>query len=328
MLINNHSYTFFLAPMAEVSTPALRKVIKQFCGEVVLYSEMLASGAINAKAPHNEPLVQRHGFDTPFFYQIVGNNPAIMANAASILQDYGCDGIDINMACSAPHIVKAGCGAQLLVDMRHARDIVKSCRKAVKNLLTVKMRAGYHDIDMDYLKQFIVMLQDEGVNAITLHPRAAKWGFSRSAKWDVIDEIVKHAAIPIIGNGDITTPQLAMQRLHQTRCAGIMIGRAAVQQPWIFALCNALYNNNPLTVTIDHAALWIDVLTNIQTMLPQKLHKSRAHRFCFYFAKNCTFGHELFTIIRKLSAIDDIIKTINDYYMRNPMDQNKHYRVP
>ncbi len=163
--------------MAEVSTPALRKVIKQFCGEVVLYSEMLASGAINAKAPHNEPLVQRYEFDTPFFYQIVGSNPAIM----EMLPPYCW--ITAAMASKSiwravPHLSSGWMRRTVVVDIHHARDIVKSCRKAVKNLLTVKMRAGYHDIDMDYLKQFIIMLQDEGVNAITLHPRAAKWGLA------------------------------------------------------------------------------------------------------------------------------------------------------
>jgi len=303
--------------MAELTTPALRKVVKKFSNSVVLYSEMLASGAINAKAPHNEPLTKRYDFDIPFFYQLVGNNPLIMANAAKILQDYGCEGININMACSAPHILKSGGGAHLLRDIKNAQEIIRACRKTVNSLLTVKMRAGFDDIDINFLKQFIGMLQDEGVDAVIIHPRASKWGFARRACWDIIEAIVTVAKIPIIGNGDITEPTLALQRLQQTHCNGIMIGRAAVQKPWIFAQCDAALRQQSLELSLNIEEIWIDVLENIKEMLPQKLHKSRAHRFCAYYQKNCVFGHSLFSEIRKCDTIDEIINVIKEYFIRN-----------
>ena len=323
MMINGTQYTFHLAPMAELTTPALRKVVKKFTGSVVLYSEMLASGAINAKAPHNEPLITRYDFDTPFFYQLVGNNPAIMANAAAILQDYGCHGININMACSAPHIIKTGAGARLLCDLTSAQAIITACRKTVRGMLTVKMRAGYHDIDISFLKQFIHMLRDEGVDAVIIHPRAAKWGFARKACWDIIAAIVTDIKIPIIGNGDITEPAVALQRLHHTHCDGIMIGRAAIQKPWIFARCDAALRNETLQLSLDIEELWIEVLENIKAMLPQKLHKSRAHRFCAYYHKNITFGHELFSSIRQCTAIDEIIHLVRAYFKRHADEKIK-----
>ena len=317
MIINGKQYIFHLAPMAELTTPALRKVVKKFTNSVVLYSEMLASGAINAKAPHNEPLTKRYDFDTPFFYQLVGNNPLIMANAARILQDYGCDGININMACSAPHILKSGGGAHLLRDITNAKDIIRACRKAITCLLTVKMRAGFDDIDINFLKQFIGMLQGEGVDAVIIHPRAAKWGFARRACWDIIEAIVTVAKIPVIGNGDITQPTLSLERLQKTHCNGIMIGRAAVQKPWIFALCDAALQQQPLELSLNIEEIWIEVLENIKEMLPQRLHKSRAHRFCAYYQKNCVFGHSLFSEIRKCDTIDEIINVIKEYFIRN-----------
>ncbi len=322
-MINGITHTLHLAPMAELTTPALREVVKKFTGNVVLYSEMLASGAINAKAPHNEPLIKRYDFDTPFCYQLVGNNPAIMANAASVLQDYGCDGININMACSAPHILKTGGGANLLCNFNLAKAVIAACRKNVRGLLTVKMRAGFHDIDLLFLRQFVSMLQDEGVDAVIIHPRAAKWGFTRKAHWDVIEAIVTAVKIPVIGNGDITNAELAMQRLQQTHCDGIMIGRAAVQKPWIFARCQALLQQQSLSLSLDIEEIWIEVLENIQSMLPARLHKSRAHRFCAYYHKNVTFGHTLFSSIRQCSDINDMIVLIKDYFKRNEVERIK-----
>lgn len=323
MIINGTKYTLHLAPMAELTTPALRKVVKKFTNSVVLYSEMLASGAINAKAPYNEPLIKRYDFDTPFFYQLVGNNPVIMAKAAAILEEYGCDGININMACSAPHILKTGGGANLLCDITLAKAIIAACRKSVHGLLTVKMRAGFNDIDIPFLHQFIHMLADEGVDAVIIHPRAAKWGYTRTARWDVIEAIVTEAKIPVIGNGDINEPTLALQRLHHTHCDGIMIGRAAVQKPWIFAQCEAALQQKPLQLSPNIEEIWIEVLQNIQQMLPQRLHKSRAHRFCAYYHKNIRFGHELFSSIRQCTDINTIITLIKEYFMRNEEERIK-----
>ncbi|MGB4268059.1 MAG: tRNA-dihydrouridine synthase family protein [Spirochaetota bacterium] len=323
MMINGIKYTLHLAPMAELTTPALRKVVKKFTANVVLYSEMLASGAINAKAPHNEPLVKCYDFDTPFFYQLVGNNPAIMANAATILQDFKCDGININMACSAPHILKTGGGASLLCNFNQAKAIIAACRKNVHGLLTVKIRAGFHDIDLLFLRQFVRMLQDEGVDAVIIHPRAAKWGFTRKAFWNIIEAIVTDITIPVIGNGDISEPVVALQRLQQTNCDGIMIGRAAVQKPWIFAQCQALLQQQSLSLSLDIEELWIEVLENIKIMLPVRLHKSRAHRFCAYYHKNVIFGHTLFNSIRQCTTIDDMILCIKNYFARNTAEKMK-----
>ncbi len=323
MIIHNTQYLFHLAPMAEITTPASRSVVKKFCNNVVLYSEMLASGAINAKAPHNEPLITRFPFDTPFIYQLVGSKPEIMANAARILLDYGCDGININMACSAPHIIKSNAGAYLLTDITLAKDIIRACRKVVPNHLSVKMRAGFKDIDYTYLLSFLRMLHDEGVDAVIIHPRASKWGFTRKAQWDIIRAIVTEIKIPVIGNGDINDHFQAINRLQQTQCSGVMIGRAAIQKPWIFTQCQALLQQQPLSLSLDIEELWIEVLENIKTMLPVRLHKSRAHRFCAYYHKNVKFGHTLFSSIRQCTTIDEMIVCIKHYFARNNEEKIK-----
>src|SRR4030042_1402750 len=151
--------TFFLAPMAEITTPALRSIVKEFSPDVVLYSEMLSAGAIVAGAGHNAALTKKFTFDEPFIYQILGNSPTVMAEACTILAETGCSSIDINMGCAAPEILSKGQGARLLTDFQGTRDIIRRCRKVLKTGLSVKMRTGFDHYDREEFLRFIKMLQ-------------------------------------------------------------------------------------------------------------------------------------------------------------------------
>lgn len=307
-------YTYFLAPMAEITTPALRKVVKNYYSGIVLCSEMMSAAAIVGGAMHNNVFLARYQFDDPYIYQIVGNSPEKMAAACGILSEKACYSIDINMGCSAPDILKKNYGAKLMNDFSLARIIVRECRKTCVTRLSVKMRSGYESSDEEYLKKFTTMLQDEGVDFITLHPRFAKLSFRRSADWKLISLLKKNLKIPVIGNGDIVTPEIAVKRIAETGCDGIMIGREAITTPWIFRLCAAIEHNMKDEIIIDLLDVWIKVLEDIRVNMPLELHKSRAHRFSFYFAKNTAFAHELFRVIRNAGTIAEMLEIINNYF--------------
>ena len=311
---------FFLAPMAEVTTPALRKTVGSFSPEIVMYSEMLSAGAIVARSPHNEPLVKRHDFDRNFIYQIVGCDPSVMADSCAILSVSGCLSVDVNMGCSAPEIMKRGQGARLLSDPDRARSIIKTCRKSCGTLLSVKMRSGFEKNDPERLVNFARMLEDEGVDFIALHPRYAKLFFTRNADWGLVKLLKEKLTIPVIGNGDITGPEEAVKKIETTGCDGVMIGREAVKSPWIFRLCKAVMDGENFTLDVDAREVFIKTLEQTAEFLPARLHKSRAHRFCFYFAENVKFSHELFRMIRSAERIDTIIGIVQHYYGRNPAE--------
>ena len=224
----------FLAPMAETSTPALRHVVKDFCSETVLFSEMLSAGAIAACAPNNGPLIHKRNFDNPLIYQIVGSDPPVMARACTILSDYGCYGVDINMGCPNHDIVKKGQGAYLLTDNNRARLIIQACRKSCPVRLSVKMRTGYTENNEAHYLNFIKMLEGEGVDFITVHPRYAKLSFRRKADWRLVSLAKQHLTIPVIGNGDIWSANDALRMIEETGCDAVMIGRAALGNPFIF----------------------------------------------------------------------------------------------
>ena len=312
------THKFFMAPMAEITTPALRKTIREFSSSVVLSSEMLSAGALVAGGMHNRPLSDKHEFDDPIIFQIAGNDPQVMKDACDSLSKQDPYSIDINMGCSAPEILKRGFCAMLLRDREKARGIVKACRSAAKTRLSVKMRCGFETYDRAYLAGFIKMLQDEGIDFITMHPRTAKMGFRRKADWRVIREMRESVSIPIIGNGDIATHHQVVQRMNEYGCEGVMIGREAVRSPWIFALCENLLHGSDKVLEINVHRVFIKTLEWMKTYLPEHLQKSRSHRFCHYYSRNAVFSHELFTKIRQEASIDSIMAIINDYFHRNP----------
>jgi len=317
----------FLAPMAETSTPALRHVIKEICPETVLFSEMLSAGAIAAHAPNNEPMVTRRGFDDPLIYQIVGSDPGVMARACSILSDTGCFGVDIDMGCPNHDIVKKGQGAYLLTDNNRAQSIIKACRKACPTRLSVKMRTGYEDSNEERFINFIKMIEGEGVDFITVHPRYARLSFRRKADWRLVSLAKQTVSIPVIGNGDIDTPQSAIERMHETGCDGVMIGREAVKSPWIFRLAADLINTGEAGLEVNVRDIFIRTLERIREYLPERLHKSRSHRFSVYYSQNARYGHELFTRIRKEETIGPIIDIVNDYFTRNSHESIRHFDI-
>lgn len=307
--------------MAELSTPALRRAVKSFSDEVTLYSEMMSAGAIRSGADHNLPLSRIYDFDQPVISQLMGRDPAAISAAAEILAEQNCAGININMACPAPDIVRKGCGAKLFTEPELAAKIIRSCRSVVKKELSVKLRSGYDSFEKNTFISFIKMLEDEGTDFIIIHPRWAKLSFTRKADWRIIALAKEKIKIPVIGNGDITTPEQALSAFNKYGCDGIMIGREAVKSPWIFKLCSILEKRNGETLEIDFFEVARDILTNIKKFLPENLHKSRGHRFSFYYSKNAVYSHELFKKIRRMSDPDSIISVFHEYYHRNPHEK-------
>lgn len=317
-MIDVKKQKFFLAPMAEITTPPFRRCVRRFDSETVLYSEMLSAAAVRGGAMHNEPFMMQNVNDEPFVYQLLGGDPETMAEACVILQERGCSGIDINMGCSAPDIIKKFQGSRILSDMKAASEIVKRCRAVCRCSLSVKMRSGFEESDEARLLDFATMLEGEGVDYITLHPRHGKLSFRRNADWRLVKFLKDNLTIPVAGNGDIVTPEDAKRCLDETGCDAVMIGRGAVSCPWIFSLSRGLVETGGYSLEVDLLETYSDVMNDIACRLPENLHKSRAHRFSFYYTKNFTFAHDLMKKIRNLDRIELMIETLDEYLTRNP----------
>lgn len=226
----------FLAPMAGQTNHAFRTLCRQQGGVGLVCTELISSHALQYKGSRERTLQMFDWMDDqrPVAVQLFGSDPAQMAEAAQLVEAYGADIVDINMGCWVPKITKGGAGAALLRDVCTATAVVRAVVDAVKVPVTVKIRAGWSP-DNPTCIPFAQAAEDAGAKAIAVHARFATQGHQGDADWDWIAKVkqaVKH--IPVIGNGDVWTGADAKRMIDRTGCDGVMVGRAAMGNPWVF----------------------------------------------------------------------------------------------
>jgi tRNA-dihydrouridine synthase B len=225
-----------LAPMAGQTNYAFRSLCRMMGGCGLVCTELISSSALQTKGSR-EKTFQRFDWDaseSPFAVQLFGSDPAVMAEAARIVVDHGADIMDINMGCWVPKVAKKGGGAALLKDLDAAVAVVEAVVNAVPVPVTVKVRSGW-SADNPTAVEFAQAAEQIGVQAVAVHARYADQGFTGQADWDMIRQ-VKQAVrdIPVIGNGDVFNAEDARRMLLETGCDGVMIGRAALGNPFVF----------------------------------------------------------------------------------------------
>ncbi len=222
----------FAAPMAGVADKAFRILAKENgCG--LVFTEMINNMGLIYKQARTEKLADIKGELSPVAIQIFGSEPEEMGKAARIAETMGADLIDINMGCPTPKIIKNGSGAALMLDIERSRRIIRSVTKAVKIPVTIKIRTGWDNENLTYL-ELGGAAEQEGAKAITLHARTRMQFYSGQADWQKIAQLKRTVSIPVIGNGDITSPGDALQMIDETGCDAVMIGRAALGNLFLF----------------------------------------------------------------------------------------------
>jgi tRNA-dihydrouridine synthase B len=233
-----------MAPLAGITNLPFRLIAKKGgCGLVC--SEMISSYGIAYGAKKTLRMLESLPDEKPVSFQIFGSDPSVMAEAARVVESSGADILDINFGCSVKKIVKSGAGVALMKDKGKAEAIIKSVRKSIKIPLTIKIRTGWERTGEDAVA-IASIAEDCGADAVAVHPRTAGQGFRGKADWSVISKVRQNISIPVIGNGDIIVAADAVEMINQTGCNGVMVGRAAIGNPWIFSQITALRNGTPL----------------------------------------------------------------------------------
>lgn len=223
-----------LAPMAGQTNHAFRTLCREMGGLGLVCSELLSSAAMQAHLQRSFRLFDWTPEEYPCAVQLFGSDPTVMADAARIVVEHGASMVDINMGCWVPKVVKKGGGAALLNDVCSATAVVEAVAKAVNVPVTVKVRSGFVSGKITAVN-FARAAKDCGARMIAVHARYADQGFTGRADWDVIRQVKEVAGdIPVFGNGDVVCADDARRMLDQTGCDGVMIGRAALGNPWIF----------------------------------------------------------------------------------------------
>ena len=221
-----------MAPMAGITNLPFRLMVKRL-GVGLVTTEMVSAMGLTLGKKKSLGYLETHPGEKPLAVQIFGVKPHIMAKAAQIVVEAGADLVDINMGCPAKKVVKTGAGASLLRDLKKVADIVSAVRLACPVPLTVKIRSGWSP-EQPIACDIAQVIEDYGADAITVHPRFASHGFSGQADWTLIGKIKERVKIPVIGNGDVFEPSHALEMKKLSGCDGVMIGRGAVGNPWIF----------------------------------------------------------------------------------------------
>lgn len=221
-----------LAPMAGVTDLPFRLLCKEQ-GAGLLCMEMVSAKAIYYNNKNTETLMQIEPEERPVSLQLFGSDPVIMSEMAKRIEDRPFDILDINMGCPVPKVVNNGEGSALMKNPGLVRKIVTSVSKAIKKPLTVKIRKGFDENNINAV-EIAKIIEDSGAAAVAVHGRTRQQYYSGKADWDIIRQVKEAVSIPVIGNGDVDSPQKAKQLLEETGCDGIMVGRAAEGNPWIF----------------------------------------------------------------------------------------------
>jgi tRNA-dihydrouridine synthase B len=302
-----------LAPLAGI-TNLPHRLLAKAAGASLVYSEMVSANGLIRASQKTLRLLDSHIDEKPLSMQMFGNDPSVMAEAACIMESTGADIVDINFGCSVKKVVKTGAGVALMKNATHAEKLLNTVRKAIRIPLTIKIRSGW-DTSGKQAIEIAKIAEDQGVNAIAVHPRTASQGFRGMADWQLIAGIKQTVSIPVIGNGDINTWQDAIRMIQQTGCDAVMIGRAAIGNPFLLTQISLAMkgeippDNNPdqqLGIIRKYLRNAVEYLGEKHAMYTMR---SRLGWFVRGLPYNCRFRES----IKQLTTESEALDLINNY---------------
>ena len=259
---------FVLAPMAGITDLPFRLLCKEQ-GAGLLYTEMVSAKAISYHNRNTVSLMETDPKEHPVALQLFGSEPELMGEVAKSIEDQPFDILDINMGCPVPKVVNNGEGSALLKDPALIREIIKAVSGAVRKPVTAKMRIGFEGADVDPVEIARIM-EDAGAAAIAVHGRTRQQYYSGQADWETIRRIKEAVSVPVIGNGDVDSPEKAEAMFRETGCDAVMIGRAVRGNPWIFREMNHYFATGELLPGPSLEELKEEILRHARMQIEKK----------------------------------------------------------
>ena len=307
-----------LAPMAGITDHVYRLMLRRIGGVGLVTMEFISSEAITRGRARQLRKMVFSEEERPLSIQIYGSDPVRMAAAAEIVEELAPDVCDINMGCPANKVLKGCAGAALMGDLPLARSIVREVKSRLSIPLTVKFRLGLDDSRQNFL-DLGRMCEDEGAAAVAMHARTARQMYSGRADRGRIAELKRHVSIPVVGNGDIETPQDVPVMLAETGCDAVMIGRASMKNPWIFRqaadlLAGRVPREASLNERRDLMLSHFDAIERSAFDAREVLHKLRT--MMGWYTHGLPNGKALRVRISELATPADFHEAVGDFFAR------------
>ncbi len=294
-----------LAPMAGITSLPYRRIMKSF-GAGLVFSEMVSANGLIRDGNKTQLLLETSVDEFPLGIQLFGDDSAVLAQAATQVANEGAL-LDINMGCPVKKVVRSGAGSALLQTPQQISRILHAVRAVYTGPLTIKIRSGWDDNSINFV-DIGKIAEYEGVDAITLHPRSRKQGFSGEANWEHIAKLKSALNIPVFGSGDIFTPEDGLRMFQQTNCDAIMIGRGGYGNPWLINQILALLAGKPVVIptpieklqtAFNHIELHSAQFGEFKTMLEIRKH------LCWY-AKGLNGASTFRTTVHKATTLKQL----------------------
>lgn len=313
---------FVLAPMAGITDHAFRTFMRKL-GAGVVVTELVSATGIEYKSARTLSLMSFEEVQRPVGIQLFGEEPEHVARASRLVQEMGADFVDLNFGCPVPKVVKKGAGSALLKDLPALTRMLRAAVGAVDIPVTIKIRTGW-DSGTRNADEVAKIAHNEGIAWVAIHGRTRAQGYDGKADWDYIAEVKSKASLPILGNGDILTPHEAVERLLRSGCDGVLIGRGALKNPYIFRDALALYRGESPDRTLkrDYATLFLQLKEAIVARCDDHITQIQLKKFAAWFATGYPGAAQFRKSIFQIKSTDEITRIAVDYFGTiNPIEQ-------
>jgi nifR3 family TIM-barrel protein len=304
-----------LAPMAGVTDSSFRRLIKELGGVGLIVTEFISVEGLTRGNLRTHRMMRFLPEEKPLSIQIFGYDDDRMAAAAEIIEEAGADIVDINCGCPAKKVVKGGGGSSLLRDLPQLEKILRRIRRAVSIPVTMKIRTGWDDASINAV-EVARIIEDCGANMLAIHGRTRMQGYSGRANWDIIAAVKRSVGIPVIGCGDVVTPEQAVERLNETGVDAVMIGRGAIANPWIFRQTSELMRGEqvyePPLAEKQRVLHRYDEL--LRGEMPERALAGKLKQMCGYFTHGLAGGARLRERVFHSQTIGEIFDQIDEYF--------------